>query len=540
MNTRLQKGRQALLQQRLSALSEAGAESSLKGIRRGIEKESLRLTPDGRLAQSPHPAALGSALAHPHITTDFSEALLEFITPPCDSIDAALGWLDDIHRYTCQHLQQQDELLWSASMPCILGRDADIPVGRYGCSNVATMKTVYRLGLGHRYGRLMQTIAGIHYNFSLPEAFWQHYAAVEGADLSGGLQGFITARYFDLIRNFRRHVWLLIYLFGAAPAVCPSFVRGREHHLLPFEPGSLHLPFATSLRMGNLGYQSSAQSELVIDYNSLDGYVKTLLQALMTSHPAYEAIGLAGEEGWRQLSTSILQIENEFYSTIRPKRVTESGETPVNALHQRGVEYIEVRCIDVNPFHPLGIDATQAHFIEAFLLHCLLAESPHTDADEYCALYGNQHAVVDRGRDPALALYCHGESRRVKDWGQQLLQEMLPVAALLDKAQSTDAYTKAVLAQEAVIAGDAMTPAANMLAEMAARQQSFYQFARARSDSHHDFFQQPLAAEKRDFFEALARQSLVEQQQKEAADEGSFEDYLKAYYAQYQQLAGVL
>ncbi|MCB1616644.1 MAG: glutamate--cysteine ligase [Pseudomonadales bacterium] len=525
-----------ILNRRLQAFSRDGRHAGLGGIRRGIEKESLRITPDGKLAQTPHPSALGSALTHPFITTDFSEALLEFITPPCDSIHAALGWLEDIHRFTCQQLHNQGELLWAASMPCILGNDADIPVGQYGSSNVAQMKTIYRVGLGHRYGRLMQTISGIHYNFSLPEMFWQAYAEVEGYASSLPLQDFITARYFDLIRNFRRHVWLLIYLFGAAPAVCPTFVRGREHHLQRLEPGSLYLPYATSLRMGNLGYQSSAQSELVIDYNNLNGYVQTLLKGLMTPHPPYEAIGLKGEEGWRQLSTSILQIENEFYSTIRPKRVTESGETPIHALHQRGVEYIEVRCVDVNPFQPLGIDSEQAHFIEVFLLHCLFSDSPSTDADEYCALYGNQHAVVDRGRDPSLKLFCHGGFHALRDWGSKLIEEMLPVARLLDEAMACDTYSRAVVNQRDVIAGNRLAPAAEMLEKMQKQNISFYQLARSQSDQHHAYFQGELPADRREQFEAVARQSRLDQQTREQQDKESFEAYLQDYYRQYSAL----
>jgi glutamate--cysteine ligase len=212
----------------------------LRGIGRGIEKESLRVTSDGTLAQTPHPPALGAALTHDRITTDYSESLLEFITPVSRDIDGTLNTLEDIHSFVYRHLDR--ELLWSSSMPCIVAGDAGIPVARYGSSNVGRMKTVYRNGLGHRYGRLMQAIAGVHYNFSMPEAYWQAAHGSEGSDLS--LQDYITSRYLDLIRNFHRWSWLLIYLFGASPAVCASFMRGRgQHPLQPFdERGQLPLP----------------------------------------------------------------------------------------------------------------------------------------------------------------------------------------------------------------------------------------------------------------------------------------------------------
>ena len=153
--------------------------SLLTQIGRGIERECLRVTAEGTLAQTPHPRALGSALTHPSITTDYSEALLEFITPVSRDIDETLDILARIHGFVYRQLG--DELLWSSSMPCIVSGDAGIPVARYGQSNVGRMKTVYRYGLGHRYGRLMQAIAGVHYNFSMPEAYWARAHAIDAA-----------------------------------------------------------------------------------------------------------------------------------------------------------------------------------------------------------------------------------------------------------------------------------------------------------------------------------------------------------------------
>jgi glutamate--cysteine ligase len=364
------------LQQRLAALGP----DRLRGMRRGIEKESLRSQPDGKLALTPHPAPLGSALTHPHITTDYSESQLELITGVHASVQGCLNELTEIHQFVLRTLKAQgDERLWVSSMPCGLPTDETIPLGRYGSSNVGRAKSVYRMGLGHRYGRRMQTISGIHYNWSLP-----------GVDNDG---------YFSLIRNFRRHAFLLLTLFGASPAVCSSFVEGRNHELQKLgASGTLYMPHGTSLRMGRLGYQSEAQATLAVSYNGLEGYAASLHDALTRPWPAYETVGIRNPGGdYNQLATTLLQIENEFYGTIRPKRVIFPGERPLHALRERGVEYIEVRLMDLNPFEPIGIDAMTLRFLDVFLLHCLLADSPPDTPSEIRELAQNQHLTAARG-----------------------------------------------------------------------------------------------------------------------------------------------
>ncbi|WP_111641570.1 glutamate--cysteine ligase [Marinimicrobium alkaliphilum] len=521
-------------EEHLTRLSHVSAEAGLQDILRGLEKESLRVDPKGTLARTGHPRALGSALTHPHITTDYSEALLEFITEPHRDIDALLAQLEGIHRYTYSVLEQNDEVLWPASMPCSLGPHSDIPVARYGSSHSGTMKTVYRLGLGHRYGRAMQTIAGVHYNFSLPDTFWRQLQQLEGD--SQPLQSFKTARYFDLIRNFRRYSWLLIYLFGAAPGVCRSFVRDRAHQLEPFrgDEHSLYSPFATSLRMGDLGYQSDAQQALQISYNDLPSYMQTLCQAITRPHPAYQAIGLIDAKGdYQQLNTGLLQIENEFYSSIRPKRTTRRGETALSALRDRGVEYIEVRCLDLNPFDPLGISASQIRFIDAFLIYCLLEESPLNNGEEHAELRENQHRIVYRGRDPRVSLLRSGQEVGLRDWAESLTDRIARCATLLDDANGGDQFCHSISEIRPRISHPEWTPAARLLAEMDTHEMSFLQYTLALARRHTHHFKVPLAEKQQAAFAALAETSLAEQAALERADEGTFEDYLARYYNQY-------
>ncbi len=496
------------LEERLSALPR----EVLNSLRRGIEKESLRVQPDGSLATTPHPARLGSALTHPHITTDFSESQVELITGVHSNADACLKELTEIHQVVYRAMG--DELLWAASMPCRLPADDMIPLGRFGSSNVGRAKSVYRMGLSHRYGRRMQTISGIHYNFSMP----------------GQLS---NEAYFALIRNFRRHSWLLLYLFGASPAVCSTFVDGREHGLQRLSGDTLYLPHATSLRMGRLGYQSDAQSSLAVSYNSLESYGASLQQALTQPYPAYEAIGIREGDDYRQLATSLLQIENEFYGTIRPKRVIRPGERPLHALRDRGVEYVEVRLMDLDPFFPVGIVASTMRLLDVFLLHCLLCDSPPDTPQELSAIIGNKQRVASRGREPGLRLTRESEEVPLAEWGGEVLAECEQIATALDAATGSNLHRDALSAAVALLDDPASTPSARVLQAMARdHNNSYVQFALAQSRAHRDAIMKlPLSEEVANRFALQAQESIVEQRRIEAADAVPFETYRQQYLA---------
>ncbi len=493
----------------------------LAGLLRGVEKESLRVAPDGSLSTRPHPKALGSPLTHPAITTDFSEAQLELITTVHDSAQKCLRELTDVHRFVYSELD--DELLWPSSMPCIVGEDDDIPVGQYGSSNIGRTKTIYRRGLGLRYGRLMQTISGIHYNFSLPDELWLALGVTS--------QDERTAAYFGLIRNFRRWSWLLIYLFGASPAVCRSFTRNMQHTLQPFDEGSQHLPFATSLRMGPLGYQSSAQSELHISYNSLQDYTESMVAALTQNYPEYASKGIIKNGEYQQLNASVLQIENEFYGTIRPKRRVYSGERPVTALRERGVEYVEVRCLDLNPFLPVGIDDTQMNFIDTFLLLCLLSPSAPDSPAEFERVGANQQAVVEQGRDPSLKLKATDDADlNLAQWGEHLLDQCAPIAHLLDQNVADNRYVRSLSQQRQRLRDPDLTPSAQVLATMREQNIPFFRFSMNQGlEQKAHFGKLPLSAQEKAFFELSVADSITAQQKIEAADELDYESFLREY-----------
>lgn len=517
-----------LLNRRLALLGERANLSLLEDCLHGIERECLRVTAEGRLAQTPHPEALGSALTNEQITTDYSESLLEFITPALANPADTLSSLDSIHRFAYSKLG--DEYLWSPSMPCPLPAEEDIPIAYYGTSNIGQLKYVYRKGLALRYGKTMQCIAGIHYNFSLPEKLWPLLKQAEG--FVGSDRDYQSAAYIALIRNFRRYSWLLMYLFGASPALDAGFLRGRAHQLEQLDADTLYLPYATSLRMSDLGYQSNAQAGLTPCYNDLSSYTDSLRKAVATPYAPYVEIGTHKDGEWVQLNTNILQIENEYYSNIRPKRVTYTGERPIQALMARGVQYVEVRLLDINPFMPTGIDLPQARFLDAFLLYCALNESPQLESLECGNCTSNFLSVVKEGRRPGLQLQRQGQAVELKVWADELLEKIAPLAALLDQCHGGDAHAKALADQAAKVRDVSLTPSAQVLASMTQHKESFAGFALRQSQAHAEFFRsEPLSAAEQAGFEERARNSLAQQVELERTEVGDFDVFVGAYQA---------
>lgn len=514
---------------KLSALTAPGNER-LFDFNRGIEKEALRVDLQGRLASTPHPPFLGSKLCNSLITTDFSEAQLELITPVTRSLEEMMGQLNDIHRFV--HAGLQDELLWAASMPCVLQGDENIPLAQYGSSNLGTLKTTYRNGLGHRYGRSMQTICAVHYNFSFSDAFWKKLAEIENASDSPAYR---SERYFDLMRNFRRFSWLLIYLFGASPAVCNTFVEGRPHNLDRFDEGSLYADGATSLRNGDLGYQSNTQSGLInICYNSLGDYVRSLVDAICTPYEDYRKLGLKKNGEYIQVSPNILQSEAEFYTTIRAKRIPPKGANFLECLLDEGVEYIEVRMLDVNPYLTLGIDEEEVNFLDAFLVYCLLEESPSHD-DPLCqSVRDNVMTTVYRGRVPDTLIKDGDSERSIKDWGSAILAS---VQAVADAMGNGNSGSRSVSVQMDKLENPDLTPSARILEDMRRESVPFFRFAMNKALEHRQhFLSQPLDEEGRKAFEALSEQSTVDQREIEQSDSISFDEYLKNFLDGYQSL----
>lgn len=500
-----------------------------KNINHGVEREALKIQSDGNLSLLPHSTALGSALTHDSITTDFSESLLEFITPPERDVKKSMAQLADIHKYVAE---SSEEHLWPLSMPCFIKDENDIPLANYGTSNVAKMKRVYRVGLKNRYGSMMQVISGVHFNFSLPESFWQQWASMFQQDLSIDFQ---STQYLSLLRNYRRYSWLIPYLYGASPAICGSFVKNKPYNL-PFEKigkGSLYLPYATSLRLSDLGYTNKEQAKLQICYNSLDGYVELLRTAMNTPSEPFSKFN-SGEGGhWQQLNKNILQIENELYSSVRPKQPTLPLEKPTDALVKRGISYIEVRALDVNPFSPYGIEENQFYFLDVFLVTCAIKPSQYLCSASIQEAQSNFKSIVLEGRRPSLILQRDGQSVCMTAWATQLFEEFRHTATLLDKANECQHYSQAVEGEWQKIVNPSLTFSGRWLemllqndadnGEMGLKLAQQY---RSEMKRHRYAFTDKVE------FEKQATASLAAQKQKDDAEEEPFDKFIENYFAQ--------
>ena len=521
-----------LLEQRLQTITSQQLHPYLRNARTGLEKESLRVTQDGRLSQRNHPTALGSALTHPWITTDYAESLLELITPPQERAAQSLDFLLNIETFVYQQLG--DELLWTTSMPGAIFSEDEIRIAEYGTSNAGRMKHVYRHGLAWRYGKIMQVIAGIHFNYSIDETFWSVWQTVQGD--KGALRPFRDAGYMAMVRNLQRYGWLIIYLFGTSPAICKSFLGGRTPPagMEELNQYTLYEPYGTSLRMGNIGYTNSKENKtgVKVCYNTLDSYIRSLRHAISTPCPNYEAIGVNVDGVYRQLNSNILQIENEYYSTVRPKQPLHGFEKPTDALEQRGIAYVELRSIDVNAFHPAGLTHRQLFFLEVFMHFCLLQESPLVTMEEFHAINHNQMQTAHHGRDPHATLQCNGKTVLLRDKAKALLQAMRPVAELLNNVHNEECYTDALDSQLQLAWNPDLTPSARMLDEMQQNKESFFAFAQRKALEHRAYFlQRTLDVEWEKTFHQKAIEAIAQQQMLENTPQMPFASFLDDYFS---------
>lgn len=503
---------------------------ALQGIGRGIEREGLRVLPEGKLSKHRHYQALGSSLTHPHITTDYAEGLLEFITPVSYRVDESIAQLQDIQKYTLSNIE--DEIIWPSSMPCFVDDEDAIELAYYGESNIGKMKRVYRKGLKNRYGSMMQVIAGIHFNFSFSQQFWQTLKSLE--DNHDNMQDYVSAKYFALLRNYKRYCWLIPYLYGSSPAICPSFLQGKETSL-PFkksETGYLYLEHATSLRMSDLGYTNSEQSSLRICYNNLDDYIAGVQEAISLDSSKFREIGVKVNGEYKQLNANVLQIENELYAPIRPKQVANSGEKPSEALKSRGVEYIEVRALDVNPFSETGISQEQIHFLDIFLTFCLLKESPTLTCEEQATCEENMDRVVVRGRDPSLLLSHQENEVTIKSWGLALFNEMREVASILDKTYGGERYVNALLVERDKVIDPDKTPSAKLLKVINEQNTSLTRFTLDKASLYKkEALTRDYQVYSEDYFKEQAELSHQKQREIEQNDNVTFDDFLSNYFA---------
>ena len=517
------------MQLTLEKLKQSGALDELRFINRGIEKESLRIESSGKLSNRPHPASLGSALTNPYITTDFSEALLELITPTFNDAQSCLDFLSDLHTFVYNNIE--DEILWPCSMPCPIDNQEDIPIGNYGTSNSGMIKTIYRRGLSKRYGSMMQTIAGIHYNFSFSDKFFNILVSLEKEKNEKELKNEV---YLHVARNFKRYGWLYFFLYGASPAVCDSFVEKTEYGLDNLPGGGLYKPNATSLRMGDLGYISKAQDELNISYNNLDEYCLDLGNALTTPYKKYQEIGEFEDNERVQLNSSIIQIENEYYSTIRPKRVCPSGKKPIEVLRAEGINYLELRCVDLDPFCPIGIRREQIDFMDTLLIYCLLKESPPIEGDEAEIIKSNHEKIINNGRDIDQNIILNGDKGTAVNFAEEILLDLKKLSLVAGEAvfeNGKNNWLEAINLQIKKLENVEESLSGKVLNDLIHNNKSFKEFGLELANLHSQNFKRENGYGNV-LFENATKESLVKQEIIESEESPDFETFLKEYFNQ--------
>lgn len=504
-------------------LSKAKENSDdLLEFHQGVEKEGLRVGEDKYASKKAHSDKLGHKLTHPYITTDYAENLLEFVSPVFTNNKELLDFIADIQAFALKHMGS--EYIWPASMPCYLAGDKEIPIASFGESNVGKLKTLYRMGLGYRYGRSMQSIAGMHFNFSISRSLISKLHQELASEVE--LVEFTNAMYFKMIRNFRRHSWLLLYLFGSSPVIDEKFLEGKIHALDKLGKDTYGKKYATSLRMGGLGYTSTAQEDISVCYNQLDTYVKTLESARKRPFAPYEKIGVKVGDEYRQLNANLLQIDNEFYSPLRPKRTARSGESALQALHAHGVEYIEVRLLDLNPFAAEGINEEEVKFLQAFLTYCMLDESPEISSKECDEITNNFKLVVEDGRNPEAKLSFGDDQVLVHTAAKQLLESIDKFISGDEKLSSY--YGDGVKEQIAKVENPEELLSARVLSlidENTSFVDAMFELAKKHKD---ELLKRPL--EREDAWLELVEKSHVEEKEIVGQDADNFDNFLTKYF----------
>ena len=504
----------------LSLLADKGNINLDNSISRGIEKESLRVSKDNTISSADHPSSLGSALTNKFITTDFSEALLELITPTHSSVENVLRNLDEICKFV---VEETPETIWPSSIPCKIDNEDSIRLADYGTSNSGLLKTLYRSGLSYRYGSMMQTVSGIHYNFSFSDALFESLKGKEE------LQDFKNKSYLSLIRNFRRNAWIILYLFGSSPVVPKTFITNRENFLSELNSEDLFLEYATCLRMSELGYMSEAQDKLYIAYNNIEEYLKDLRHALTKEHKRYGEVGLINNGKRIQINTSIIQIENEYYSSIRPKRVTPPGERPINVLRDQGIDYLEIRALDNNSFLPAGIDEDTGYFLEAYLIGCFFDEDIKASQSEIKELLLNWENVVKDGRNPDLKLHKDNERISIKDCGMKVIDALRSVFKQMPQEMNlfTEKVFNSLDVQEKKLNDPSLTPSGKIIEELQNNNKTWEELNLELAKKHSTSLRK--IETDLDYLSAEAENSLKKFKELEEIQEENFDIYLDKF-----------
>ena len=414
------------LKNRLNELKDKGFFDELI-IKRGIEKEFFRVDSDGFISKNSHPKSLGSALKNKYITTDFAEAQVELVTPTFEDIDELYDFLHSLHVFVAKNIDK-DEMLWPLSMPPRIEDESEINLGYYHQSGIGLLKHVYRRGLKVRYGATMQCVSGMHYNFSIKRNSFP--ALINSSD-----QKDINDAYLGLIRNFKRVYWYVLAEFGQTNVVDKSFVNNRSHNLEKLNEDDMYLKEATSLRMSEIGYQSKAQKGLDIKYNSLSSFLEKIKSAITVPYEEFKNKNLLDSNGeYHQISDGVIQIENEYYDSIRPKRSASNDMRPYELLKNFGIEYLEIRGVDISPTDITGMSKHHIRFLDLILIYCLVSPSPKITPEEKKVIDSNDYISIYSGRNNEADVVIDGNKTNIELAKQKILGELKYIADFMGES----------------------------------------------------------------------------------------------------------
>jgi glutamate--cysteine ligase len=488
----------------------------------GFEKEGLRVF-QSKISQAPHPYKIGSALCNKYITTDFSESQIELITPPiADKIDGLL-FLDDIHHFLS--INNKDEILWPLSMPPSIKSDEEIPIAKYGSSNIGLFKSLYRNGLSNRYGRLMQSISGIHYNYSLPDLVWETSFIKEYSSNPIKIR---SQAYFSMLRNIYRMNWLVLYLFGASPIITKNFISKDKESFKQLNKEESYLPYATSLRMSDFGYHNSRRVNLNVCPNSIEEYVLDLKKA--TNTISEDFIKIDNNKLQSQINSNILQIEDEYYATARAKSKIISDQRSTSKLMKNGVDFIELRSLDLNPFSRVGIDQETVLFLEVFHIYCFIKSSKPLSKKELEAIRNNDLEVAKYGRKPDLILFNEGDQISLNEWANKIFDEMMPIVELLDRTQSL--YSDMMTSIKLKINDPSLTLSGRLLDKIISENISFNDFGNLLGESNKDHYLS-IGKQENQSWEILSKEaenSWTQHYLLQEEDNKSFDEFIIEYF----------
>lgn len=541
-------------QSQLSILSSLRESYILDSTTRGIEKENARVLSCAALSNQPHPLSFGSPLTHPNITTDFAENLLECITSPYSGANGRarlfqdLGEITSYVNYVLSDMPSQEHL-WPYSMVYLPNKKSvvDIPIAKYGQSNIGLMKHLYRKGLDFRYGKAMQMISGIHYNLSFPVDLLLKLGLLPGAPVDGHLNdisALVTQRYLGVVRNFIQYKWVLPLLFGASPVcyagyllkdssddVCPPYYLDKMGDDLYCSS------YATSLRLSDIGYQVKEQLIHRLQANSISGYAKELLA--MTNMPCerFMTDSLKDASGeYLQMSNFLLQLESELYAVIRPKPDAGSNLRPASALFNNGVTYLEVRCLDLDPFSPYGVSQKTTAFVDVFLMYMLLHNSPTMQYEKDRVYVQNFSNIVIGGRRLDDQVSIDGVTKNHISELKLMLNDMIALAEIMDCCEDGNKadYSLAVQEQIDKMNNLSLLPSQRIINQFVLSKESFKDQMIELSGRHENKINNahPITASLLDKFKKTTKDSVSDQiiAEKESSNSDlSFDEFLTKY-----------